>query len=52
MVQEVQTTLAKAGGKFVENNLEFSSVKNMFKNIITTLTNITKVGRIGKCIII
>ena len=52
MVQEVQTTLVKAGGQFVENNIEFSSVKNMFDKIITTLTNITKVGKIGKCTII
>ena len=48
MVQEVQTTLVQAGGQFVENNIEFSSVKTIFTKINTTLTNISKVvGKIG-----
>ena len=49
MVKEVQNTLVQAGGQFVENNIEFSSIKNMFNKIITTLTKISKVGKIGKC---
>ena len=34
MVQEVHTTLVQATGQFIENNIEFSSVKNMFKKIL------------------
>ena len=50
MVQEVHTTLVKAGGQFIENNIEFSSVKTMFTKINTVLTKILKVvGKIGKC---
>ena len=45
MVKVVQNTLVQAGGQFVENNFEFSSVKNMFKKNLTTLTQISKVSK-------
>ena len=50
MVQEVQTTLVQATDQFVENNIEFSSVKSMFTKINTDIRKISKnVRKIGKC---